>query len=52
VGKSAPANAENFDAEVGKQLAYEDAIRQLWPLLGYALKQKLYVETFKEVDDD
>jgi hypothetical protein len=37
VGKSAPAAAANFNRELGKKLAYEDAIRQLWPLMGFAL---------------
>ncbi len=41
VGKSAPASAANFNAELGRKLAYEDAIRQLWPLEGYALREKL-----------
>lgn len=41
IGKSAPASPENFNAELGRKFAYEDAVRQLWPLMGYALKQKL-----------
>ncbi len=41
IGKSAPASADNFNAELGRKLAYEDAIRQLWPLMGYALRDKL-----------
>lgn len=41
IGKSAPADAENFNAELGKKFAREDAIRQLWPLEGYALREKL-----------
>lgn len=41
IGKSAPASAENFNADLGRKLAYEDAVRQLWPLMGYALKDKL-----------
>lgn len=41
VGKSAPASADNFDKEKGETFAYEDAIRQLWPLEGYALREKL-----------
>lgn len=41
IGKSAPASAENFDVELGKKLAYEDAVRQLWPLMGYALREQL-----------
>lgn len=41
IGKSAPASAANFNAELGKKLAYEDAIRQLWPLEGYLLREEL-----------
>ena len=41
VGKSAPASAENFNADLGAKLAYEDCIRQLWPLMGYALRDRL-----------
>lgn len=41
VGKSAPASPENFNAELGARFAYEDAIRQLWPLMGYALRDRL-----------
>ena len=42
IGKSAPASPENFNAELGAKLAYEDAVRQLWPLLGFNLRQKLH----------
>ena len=41
VGKSAPASPENFNRELGIQFAYEDAIRQVWPLEGYALRERL-----------
>jgi hypothetical protein len=41
IGKSAPAHQDNFDAELGKRFAYEDAVRQLWPLMGFALREKL-----------
>ena len=41
IGKSAPAHPDNFDPELGRKLAYEDAVRQLWPLMGYALREKL-----------
>ena len=41
VGKSAPASAANFNAELGRKFAREDAIRQLWPLEGYALRCRL-----------
>lgn len=42
IGKSAPASPENFNAELGRKLAYEDAVRQLWPLMGFALREKLH----------
>jgi hypothetical protein len=41
IGKSAPASLDNFDEEKGRRFAYEDAIKQLWPLEGYALREKL-----------
>ena len=37
VGKSAPADAANFNEELGRKFAREDAIRQIWPLMGYAM---------------
>lgn len=36
IGKSAPMSPANFNAELGQQLAYEDAFRQLWPLYAFA----------------
>jgi hypothetical protein len=41
VGTSAPASPENFNAELGRKLARQKAIDQLWPLMGYALREKL-----------
>lgn len=41
IGKSAPAPPENYDAEKGRLFAFEDAIRQLWPLEGYSLRERL-----------
>jgi hypothetical protein len=41
IGKSAPASPENFNAELGRKFAYDDAVRQLWPLMGFALRDRL-----------
>lgn len=41
IGKSAPADPANFDAALGRQFAREDAIRQLWPLMGFSLRDRL-----------
>lgn len=40
-GTSACASPENFDAEIGRRIARQDAVRQVWPLLGYALRDRL-----------
>lgn len=42
IGKSAPASADNFDEALGQKLAYEDAVRQIWPLMGFALREQLH----------
>jgi len=40
-GESACASPENFDAELGRKIARQNAIGKVWPLMGYALKEKL-----------
>ena len=40
-GESACASPENFDAEIGRKIARENAIDKVWPLLGYELRTKL-----------
>ena len=40
-GESACASPENFDAELGRKIARQNAISKMWPLMGYALKEKL-----------
>lgn len=42
VGKSAPADPGNYDASLGRKFAREDCIRQMWPLEGYALRERMY----------
>lgn len=41
-GASACASPENFNAEIGRRIARENAEREIWPLLGFSLKQKLH----------
>ena len=41
-GESACASPENFDAEVGRKIARQNAVNKMWPLMGYALKQRLH----------
>lgn len=40
-GESACASPENFDPEIGRKIARENAINKIWPLEGYLLKEKL-----------
>lgn len=39
---SASVSPENDDAEVGEKVALANAKSELWPLMGYALREKLH----------
>ena len=39
LGNSGPAaSTENFDAEIGRRIARENAVQKIWPLMGYELR--------------
>lgn len=40
-GESACASPENFNADIGRKIARENAINKLWGLEGYLLKERL-----------
>ena len=40
-GESACASKENFDADLGRKIARQNAVNKIWPLEGYLLKQEL-----------
>lgn len=40
-GVSACASPENFKQEIGRKIAKDNAIAQIWPLMGYELRSKL-----------
>ena len=42
IGESACVSPENFDAEIGRKIARENARNEIWKLEGYLLKQNLY----------
>ena len=43
VGKpSCAASPANDDQEIGEKLAIDNARNELWPLMGYALREKLF----------
>ena len=41
-GESACASPENFDPEIGRRIARDNAIQKVWPLMGYELKSRLH----------
>lgn len=42
IGESACASPENFDAEIGQQLAFNKAKAKIWDLAGYAYLDGLF----------
>lgn len=40
-GESAAASIENFDEEIGRKIARQNAREKIWMLEGYLLKEKL-----------
>lgn len=42
-GESACADPSMFNAEIGQRIAADNAKKKIWPLMGYALKQELYL---------
>jgi len=41
-GQSACADPANYDPEIGRKIAFDNALKEVWPLEGYLLKQRLY----------
>jgi hypothetical protein len=41
-GESACASPENFDADIGRKVARQNAVQKIWPLMGYTLRQHLH----------
>jgi hypothetical protein len=48
-GTSACVDAANFDMNIGRKIAFEDAIRQIWPLEGYLLAERLFWDRVQPV---
>ena len=40
-GESACASPENFREDIGNRIARENAVRKIWPLLGFRLRDRL-----------
>jgi hypothetical protein len=40
-GESHCISKQNFNAEIGRKVARDNAIEKIWPLMGYALKEQI-----------
>ena len=40
-GESAAASPENFDRDIGRKIAFDNARNKIWALEGYLLRQRL-----------
>ena len=49
-GESACASPENFDAELGRKIARQNAVQKIWPLLGFRLRDELARPVLTEAD--
>lgn len=49
-GHSACVDPTEFDRDLGRKYAFEDALRQIWPLEGYLLAQQLHEAKALEVE--
>lgn len=50
-GLASCVDPENFDFEIGQQIAREDAVNQIWKLEGYLLQQDKYEDELLEEED-
>jgi len=51
-GESACASPENFDAEIGRKIARQNAVQKIWPLLGFRLRDQLHEQDIRDFNED
>lgn len=49
-GESACASPENFDPQIGRDIARANAVNKIWPLLGFRLRDELARPVLTEAD--
>ncbi len=49
-GESAAASPENFNAEIGRKIARENARSKIWMLEGYLLRERLWLDAYPAAD--
>ena len=42
IGKSGAADPKNFNVYLGRKFAVQDAVRKIWELEGYLLKERMF----------
>jgi hypothetical protein len=47
LGRAACVDARNFDLELGRKYARENAVSQLWQLEGYLLQNSIYLDSLE-----
>lgn len=48
-GESSCVSPKNFDANIGRSIARQNAVQKIWPLMGYALREQLHQESLNHV---
>ena len=43
LGESACAHPENFNEDIGRKIAYDEARNKIWALEGYLLRERMYL---------
>ena len=49
-GESACASPENFDPQIGRDIARANAVNKIWPLMGFRLRDELARPVLTEAD--
>lgn len=49
---SASVSPENDHADIGEEVALDNATQELWPLMGYALKERLHAASINPAEED
>ena len=50
-GESACASPENFDIDIGRKIARENAVAKVWPLLGFELRTSIHQSSLKDATE-
>lgn len=50
IGEAACVSPANFNADIGRQVARQNAVAKIWPLLGFRLRDQLSAVVITEAD--